>query len=129
MALTPTAVSLALVLVTDKSAFRGTHVLGNTGESDASASTLGATDLGAQVGTIIHLQRCPTRLLTASFNIARNSVGTVTSHVNLYRLDKRGQPTDEKLLARDVLLTAPVQKGTLTMGARRQPASGSHALG
>jgi len=116
--LLPAAVALASVVVTSRNSFRRTHILGNTGDSDASANTLSANDLGAQVGTIIHLAHHPARVLTANFNIARPATGTVTFRVNLYRLDSKGQPTAEKLLARDVLLTSPLNKGTLTVDLR-----------
>lgn len=115
VALTPAAVALADVQVRGKSGLRRTHTLGNTGNSDNATNTLGRNDLGGEVGTVIKLRRRPTRVLSAHFNIARSSPGQVTFRVNMYRLDSQGRPTDAKLLARDVIVSAPIVKGPITV--------------
>lgn len=115
VALALAAVALAEVQVRGKSALRRTLTLGNTGNADMATSTLGSSDLGGEVGTVIKLRRRPTRVLSAHFNIARSSPGQVTFRVNMYRLDAHGRPTDAKLLPRDVIVTAPIVKGPITV--------------
>jgi hypothetical protein len=113
--LAPTAVALAEVRVQGKSQFRRVHTLGNTGNGETSTNTLSKNDLGGQVGTVIKLSRRPTRLRSATFNIARTSQGVITFRVNIYRLDAHGRPTDTKLLARNLIVTAPAVRGPLTV--------------
>lgn len=115
LALSPAAVALAEVRVQGKSQFRRVHTLGNTGNGEMSTNTLSNNDLGGQVGTVIKLSRRPTRLRSATFNIARTSQGVVTFRVNIYRLDAHGRPTDTKLLARNIIVTAPAVRGPLTV--------------
>ena len=115
VALTPEAVPLAEVRVKGKALFRRTHTLGNTGNAEMAANTLGSNSLGAQVGTVIKLSRQPTRILSAVFNIARNSPGEVTFRVNIYRLGADGKPTEVKLLPRDVIVTSPIVRGPITV--------------
>ena len=115
VALTPEAVSLGEVQVKGKALFRRTHTLGNTGNSDNSTFTLNNRDLGGQSGTVIKLSRRPTRVQSATFNIAQNAPGKVTFRVNICRLDAKGNPTDIKLLRRDVIVTAPVARGPMTV--------------
>ena len=115
VALTPEAVPLAEVRVQGTVPLRRTHTLGNTGNAEMATNTLGSNSLGAQVGTVIKLSRRPTRILNAVFNIARNSPGQVTFRVNIYRLGPDGQPTEVKLLPRDVIITSPVVRGPITV--------------
>lgn len=115
VALTPEAVVLSEVQVKGKALFKRTHTLGNTSNADMATLTLNNQDLGGQVGTVIKLSRRPTRLLKATFNIARPNPGQVTFRVNLYRLDAKGRPTDTKLLARDVIVTSPIVKGPVVV--------------
>ena len=75
VALSPVAVALAEVQVRGRTQFRRTHTLGNTGNGETSTNTLSSKDLGGQVGTVIKLSRRPTRLLSATFNIARTALG------------------------------------------------------
>ena len=118
VALSPVAVALAEVQVRGRTQFRRTHTLGNTGNGEASTNTLSSKDLGGQVGTVIKLSRRPTRLLSATFNIARTARGIVTFRVNVYRLDAHGRPTDTKLLTRNLLVTAPAVRGPITVDLR-----------
>ena len=115
LALSPAAVALAEVRVKGKSQFRRVHTLGNTGNSETSTNTLSNNDLGGQIGTVIKLSRRPARLHNATFNIARTSQGVVTFRVNIYRLDVHGRPTDTKLLARNIIVTAPAVRGSITV--------------
>jgi hypothetical protein len=118
ISLEPASTMLAPVMITGASSWRRTHILGSSSAADASAHTLRPQDLGAAAGTVIHLSRRPTRVLSANFAIARTSTGTATFRVTLYRVTKQGQPTQEKLLNREVLITAPVVKGILTADLR-----------
>ena len=118
VALSPAAVALAEVRVRGRTQFRRTHTLGNTGNGETSTNTLSSHDLGGQVGTVIKLSRRPTRLLSATFNIARTARGIVTFRVNIYRLDAHGRPTDTKLLTRNLLVTAPAVRGPITVDLR-----------
>ena len=118
VALSPAAVALAEVRVRGRAQFRRTHTLGNTGNGETSTNTLSSNDLGGQVGTVIKLSRRPTRLLSATFNIARTARGIVTFRVNIYRLDAHGRPTDTKLLTRNLLVTAPAVRGPITVDLR-----------
>lgn len=115
VALAPDAVALAEVRVTGTRQFRRTHALGNTGNSESTTYSLNKRDLGGQLGLVIKLSRRPTRLLSATFNVAQSAPGQVTFRVNLYRLDAEGRPTETKLLARDVVITAPVVRGPITV--------------
>ena len=115
VALTPAAVPLAEVQVRGKAQFRRTHTLGNTGNAEMAANTLGSNSLGAQVGTVIKLSRQPTRIVNAVFNIARSSPGQVTFRVNIYRLGADGKPTETRLLPRNIIVTSPVVRGPITV--------------
>ena len=115
LALRPAAVALAEVRVAGQAQFRRVHTLGNTGNGEMSTNTLSNNDLGGQVGTVIKLSRRPTRLRSATFNIARTSRGVVTFRVNIYRLGAHGRPTDTKLLTRDIIVTAPAVRGPITV--------------
>ena len=89
--------------------------LGNTGNSETSTLSLKTKNLGTGMGTVISLKHKPTRLLTANFNVAFNKIGPLALRVNLYRLDAKDRPTNEKLLHRDIIVTSEIQKGTISV--------------
>lgn len=113
--LSPAAVALADVRVRGKSRGWRDRTLGFNGNSENSTLHLDAKSLGAETGTVIYLKHKPTRVLRANFNVARNQVGTVTLRINLYRLDAKGRPTNEKLLRREVIVRTAVSHGPLTV--------------
>jgi hypothetical protein len=112
--LMPAQLTLREVRVTANSPYKRTHTLGSTSRADMAPSSLGAEHLGAQMGTIIHLKRRPSRVLSAGFNLARDAEATVTCRLHFYRVRPDGWPTEEKLLERNVLVRAPVRKGSVT---------------
>jgi hypothetical protein len=122
VALEPESVSLQEVQVQSKSLFKRQLTLGNTSNNgpDGTILHLNTKDLGAEMGMVIHLKSKPTRVLTANFNVAYNEVGPLTLRVNLYRLDKKGRPTDAKLLAHDLIVTSAIEKGTLTVDLTKE---------
>jgi hypothetical protein len=115
VALSPAAVALAEVRVQGKSRGWRARTLGYAGDSESTTLHLDAKSLGAETGTIIYLKRKPTKVLQANFHVARNQVGTVALRINLYRLDARGRPTNEKLLRREVIVRTAVAHGPLTV--------------
>jgi len=115
LTLSPAAVALAEVRVQAKSRAWRARTLGYAGSSESTTLHLDAKSLGAETGTIIYLKHQPTRILQANFNVARNQVGTVTLRINLYRLDAKGRPTNEKLLRREVVVRTAVAHGPLTV--------------
>ena len=116
VSLMPETVVLNEVQVRAKALFRRTHTLGNSGNSENTTTyTLTNRDLGGQVGTVIKLSRRPTRLLSATFNIAQTAPGKVTFRVNVCRLDAKGRPTETKLLSRDIIVTAAAVRGPMTV--------------
>jgi len=113
--LSATAVALAEVRVqASRRAWRD-RTLGFTGNSENSTLSLEPKDLGAETGTVIYLKRKPTKVLRANFNVAYNQVGNVTLRVNLYRLNAKGRPTNEKLLRREVLLPTTATHGPISV--------------
>jgi hypothetical protein len=118
--LTPESVSLQEVQVQGKSLFKRNITLGSTGNSEDATLNLKTKDLGAEMGTVISLKHQPTRLLTANFNVAYNKIGPLTLRVNLYRLDKKGRPTETKLLNHDLITTSEVIKGTITVDLTKE---------
>jgi hypothetical protein len=113
--LSPAAVALAEVRVqASRRAWRD-RTLGFTGNSENSTLSLEPKDLGAETGTVIYLKRKPTKVLRANFNVAYNRVGNVTLRVNLYRLDAKGRPTNEKLLRREVILRTTATHGPISV--------------
>ncbi|MGI4762115.1 MAG: carboxypeptidase-like regulatory domain-containing protein [Janthinobacterium lividum] len=113
--LSPAAVALAEVRVqASRRAWRD-RTLGFSGTSETTTLHLDAKSLGAETGTVIYLKHRPTKVLQANFNVARNQVGNVTLRVNLYRLDARGRPTNEKLLRREVLLHTTAAHGPIAV--------------
>lgn len=113
--LTPAAVALAEVRVqASRRAWRD-RTLGFSGNSETTTLHLDAKDLGAETGTVIYLKHKPTKVLKANFNVAYNRVGNVTLRVNLYRLDAKGRPTNEKLLQREVILRTAATHGPISV--------------
>lgn len=115
VALSPAAVALAEVRVQGKSRGWRTRTLGYAGTSETTTLHLDAKSLGAETGTVIYLKHRPTKVLQANFNVARNQVGTVVLRINLYRLDAKGRPINEKLLHREVIVRTAVAHGPLTV--------------
>lgn len=120
VALAPESVNLQEVQVQGNSLFRRNVTLGNTGNSESAILNLKTKDLGAEMGTVISLKHKPTRLLTANFNVAYNGIGPLTLRVNLYRLDAKGRPSEEKLLNRDVIVTSKITKGTISVDLTKE---------
>lgn len=115
-ALAPAAVGLAEVQVQASNPLRRARTLGFTKNEGASTVNFNSTkDYGAELGTRIQLRHHPTLVQKATFNIARNQAGRMTFRVNLYRLTPDGQPTNEKLLTRNVLVTTDLAGGPLTV--------------
>lgn len=112
--LTEDAVALREVKVKAKGYFRRTRTLGVANESSGTI-TLSATDLGAEIGTVISLKHKPTKVLNANFNVAYNRAGSLKFRVNLYRLLPNGKPSTEKLIQRDIIVTSSVAKGPVTV--------------
>lgn len=112
--LTEDAVALREVKVKAKGYFRRTRTLGVANESSGTI-TLSATDLGAEIGTVISLKHKPTKVLNANFNVAYNRAGALKFRVNLYRLLPNGKPSTEKLVQRDIIVTSSVAKGPITV--------------
>jgi hypothetical protein len=115
VALTAAAVALAEVRVKGKSRGWRARTLGYAGTSESTTLHLDAKSLGAETGTVIYLKHKPTKVLQANFNVARNQVGTVALRINLYRLDAKGLPTNEKLLPREVIVRTAVAHGPLVV--------------
>jgi hypothetical protein len=113
--LTEDAVALREVKVKAKGYFRRTRTLGISTNSENSTITLSATDLGAEIGTVISLKHKPTKVLNANFNVAYNQAGSLKFRVNLYRLLPNGKPSTEKLVQRDIIVTSSVAKGPITV--------------
>jgi len=115
VALSAAAVGLSEVQVKAKNMFQRNRTLGFTGNSENTTLSLEAKDLGAEIGTIIHVKHKPTKVLKANFNVAYNQLGNLTLRVNLYRLGADGNPTEEKLLHREVLVNTAVTKGPIAV--------------
>lgn len=115
LALRPAAVALAEVRVQGKSRAWRSRTLGFSGNSTSTTLGLDAKDLGAETGTVIYLKHKPTKVVQANFNVAYNRVGNVTLRVNLYRLDTKGRPTNEKLLRREVILRTTATHGPISV--------------
>jgi hypothetical protein len=115
VALSAAAVGLSEVQVKAKNMFQRNRTLGFTGNSENTTLSLEAKDLGAEIGTIIHVKHKPTKVLKANFNVAYNQLGNLILRVNLYRLGADGNPTEEKLLHREVLVNTAVAKGPIAV--------------
>ncbi|MBJ6107994.1 carboxypeptidase-like regulatory domain-containing protein [Hymenobacter sp. BT523] len=112
--LTPAAVSLAEVSVLATNTKLRTHTLGLAKPSSHFDMHMSSNELGTELGTIIRLARRPTLVQTLHVAVVKNEAGPLTFRLNLYRLDAKGLPTNDKLLSRDVLLTASETPGVLT---------------
>lgn len=108
------AVTLREVQVKAKGLYKRTRTLGNTGSASGTIN-LSASDLGAEIGTVIRLKHTPTKVLTANFNVAYNRAGSLTYRVNLYRLLPNGRPSNVKLVPRDIIVTSGVTEGPMTV--------------
>ena len=112
--LIPAPVALAGVSVQASSAKLRIHELGLAKPSSQVRLHMNSNQLGTELGTLIHLHRQPTLLQSLHITVVQNQAGPMTFRLNLYRLDSHGQPTTEKLVQHDVLLTAMPQAGVLT---------------
>ena len=112
--LTPAPVSLAEIRVVGPNAYHRTHTLGVDKPVPHFDMHMVTNELGTELGTVVHLQRKPTLVQSLHIAVVKNEAGPLTFRLNLYRLDAKGKPTTEKLLNRDVLLTAVPQPGVLT---------------
>ncbi|GAB3638912.1 hypothetical protein GCM10027422_45030 [Hymenobacter arcticus] len=116
VALTAAAVALAEVRVAGTNTLRRTRTLGFDGDSETTTLTVSnAKDLGAEIGTIIHLKHAPSRVLNVKFNVAYNHGSDFAFRVNIYRLRANGKPSDDKLLRREVVVrtTPATSKGPI----------------
>lgn len=114
--LAPAAVGLAEVQVQASNPLRRTRTLGYTKSKGASTVNFSSLkDYGAELGTRIQLRHRPTLVQSVTFNLAHNQAGKLTFRVNLYRLGANGQPTNVKLLTRDVLVTTDLAEGPVTV--------------
>jgi hypothetical protein len=112
--LAPLAVSLTDVNVVAASVYSRTHTLGLDKPRPRFNFGLVSNELGTEIGTLIQVERRPALVQSLHVVVAKNETAPLTLRVNVYRLDPQGQPTTEKLLQRDVLLTTGPRKGVLT---------------
>lgn len=112
--LTPAAVALAGVSVLAPNTKLRTHELDLANPSSKVRLHMSSNQLGTELGTLVRLQRRPTLLQSLHITVVQNEAGPITFRLNLYRLDSQGQPTTEKLVGHDVLLTAMPQASVLT---------------
>ena len=113
VALAPRAVPLADVNVVAASAYTRTHTLGLDQPAPKFDFRLMSNELGAEIGTLIHVERRPALVQSLHVVVVKNETTPLTLRVNAYRLDPKGQPTAEKLLQRNVLLVTGPQPGVL----------------
>jgi hypothetical protein len=112
--LSPLTVPLTEVNVVAASVYSRTHTLGLDKPAPKLDFRMISNELGTEIGTLIHLARRPTLVQSLHVVVVKNETQPLTLRVNVYRLDPQGQPTAEKLLQRDVLLTTGSQVGILT---------------
>jgi hypothetical protein len=112
--LVPAEVQLAEVSVTAAGTYRQQHTVGLAKPSPSFDFHMISNELGTEIGTLIHLERRPALLQTVHVAVVKNEAGALTFRLNLYRLGPNGQPTTEKLLPHDVLVTATPQAGILS---------------
>ena len=112
--LMPAPVALAEVSVQATNARLRTHELGLAQPSAKVRLNMASNQLGNELGTLVRLQRRPALLQSLHMVIMHNEAGPLTFRLNLYRLDRQGHPTTEKLVNHDVLVTAMPQAGILT---------------
>lgn len=112
--LAPLPVSLTDVNVVATSGYSRTHTLGLDKPRPKVNFSLRSNELGTEIGTLIQVERRPSLVQSLHVVVAKNETAPLTLRVNVYRLDAQGQPTTEKLLQRDVLLTTGPPTGVLT---------------
>ena len=112
--LVPAPVALAGVRVLAANPRLRIHELGLAKPSSQVRLHMASSQLGTELGTLVHLPRRPALLQSLHLAIMRNEAGPLTFRLNLYRLDSHGRPTTEKLINHDVLVTAMPQAGVLT---------------
>ncbi|MDO7852837.1 carboxypeptidase-like regulatory domain-containing protein [Hymenobacter convexus] len=119
--LVPEEVALNEVSVTAAGAYRRTHTVGLDKPSSHLNFHMMSNELGTEIGTIVHLDRHPALVQSLHVAVVKNEAGPLTFRLNLYRLDAKGVPTTEKLMAHDVFVTAQPQAGVLSvdLGANR----------
>ncbi|WP_175470926.1 carboxypeptidase-like regulatory domain-containing protein [Hymenobacter psychrophilus] len=103
-ALAPAAVALADVRVQAPGLFKRRLTLGNTSNSEVIIAGMAVEGHGAEVGVIINLRHQPTKVQQARFNLLYQDSTDLTFRVNLYRLLPDGQPSNEKLNRRDIIV-------------------------
>jgi hypothetical protein len=113
--LAPEEVARNEVSVTAAGAYRRQHTLGLAKPSAHLKFYMMSNELGTEIGTLVHLARRPTLVQSLHVAVMKNEAGPLTFRLNLYRLDAKGAPTTEKLLAHDVYVTAPAEAGVLTV--------------
>ncbi|MDO7846964.1 carboxypeptidase-like regulatory domain-containing protein [Hymenobacter sp. M29] len=111
----PEEVALNEVSVTAAGAYRRTHTVGLDKPSSHLNFHMISNELGTEIGTIVHLDRRPALVQSLHVAVVKNEAGPLTFRLNLYRLDAKGVPTPEKLLAHDVFVTAQPQAGVLSV--------------
>lgn len=104
MQLTKDAVALREVKVKAKGYFRRTTRLGFDKVESGTTANLAPGDLGGELGTVIRLRHRPSKVLNVNFNITDNKAADLLFRVNLYQLRPDGTPSNDKLLARDVVV-------------------------
>lgn len=102
--LAPAAVALADVRVQAPGLFKRRLTLGNTSHSEVIVAGMEAEGHGAEVGVIISLRHQPTKVQQANFHLLYQDSIDLTFRVNLYRLLPNGQPSNEKLNRRDIIV-------------------------
>jgi hypothetical protein len=113
--LTPQNVALSEVSVAAVSVYQRTHTVGLATPAPKTNFHMMANELGTEIGSLIHLPQHPALVQSLHVAVVQNEAGPLTFRLNLYRLDAQGRPTTEKLLHRDVLLTAQSEAGVLTV--------------
>ena len=115
LTLIPQEVALKEVSVAAASIYQHTSTVGLATPAPRTDFHMMANALGTEIGALIHLPKHPALVQSLHVAVVKNEAGPLTFRLNLYRLDAQGQPTTEKLLQRDVLLTAKPEAGVLTV--------------
>ncbi|WP_019946881.1 carboxypeptidase-like regulatory domain-containing protein [Hymenobacter aerophilus] len=102
--LAPAAVALADVRVQAPGLFKRRLTLGNNSTSEVIVASMAAEGHGTEVGVVINRRHQPTKVQQARFNLLYQDSVDLTFRVNLYRLLPDGQPSNEKLNRRDILV-------------------------
>lgn len=114
LSLAPQEVALKEVSVAATSLYRHTNTVGLATPTPRTDFHMMANALGTEVGAVVHLPKKPALVQSLHVAVVKNEAGPLTFRLNLYRLDAQGKPTAEKLLQRDVLITAKPEAGVLT---------------